>query len=347
MTLYVTAPLFASSMSLDEGSRFQGWLSSFVMQLLGSFGCVVTMRLYLLMVPIITSKEFNFFQGENLGGFVDGLGLDYFAQLVFLLGGAWAVSKANTLIVGALSNNPASSVLEADSMAGGVAGKLTGAYAKAFYALPKWGMGKAMDAAVRKFTGGAVGADDLKKAAGKDKDSKGGALPNKLISDTTSEQGSSKTSTSSTPSTPSTQPPPKTNNENRSERELIDAGVIPAPPQVFHQYQKDVKGQAKPDGVPQPPPLKLKMPSKPQKYQQKLPPKNNTMPAPGQPLPNRGTGNRNPVNNQQQVPPHNNVPNVNVHQRPGDPQNTQQVLNRVLERTNINNEGNNGNNNQG
>ncbi|MBR5229593.1 MAG: hypothetical protein IKW01_01955 [Firmicutes bacterium] len=123
--LYVTSPLFASSMSLDEGARFQGWISSFIMQLLATFGCVVAMRIYLMMVPIVVGGDMDLFGDSNASGFAAALGLEYTAYLFFLLGGAWAVSKANTLIVGVLSNNAASSVLEADSTASGYGWSMT------------------------------------------------------------------------------------------------------------------------------------------------------------------------------------------------------------------------------
>ena len=51
--LYVVSPLFASSMSLDEGSRFQNWTQTFVMQLLAAYASVVMMRIYLLDMMVL------------------------------------------------------------------------------------------------------------------------------------------------------------------------------------------------------------------------------------------------------------------------------------------------------
>ena len=110
MMLYVVSPLFASSMSLDEGSRFQNWTQSFVMQLVAAYGGVVMMRLYLLVVPIVLNDNLVFFKGIA--------DLNLFAQLAVVLAGAWAVSRGSSVIAGALSGNAAGAVLDADSTFG-------------------------------------------------------------------------------------------------------------------------------------------------------------------------------------------------------------------------------------
>ncbi|MBR4983558.1 MAG: hypothetical protein IKY94_13525, partial [Lachnospiraceae bacterium] len=102
--LYITGPLFASSMSLDEGGKFQSWLQGFVLQLLGAFGTVFVMRIYLIIMPVMSSKILVFF--PNVKGFW-GTTINYMAQLILIIGGAFAVSKANTIINGALSGNSA------------------------------------------------------------------------------------------------------------------------------------------------------------------------------------------------------------------------------------------------
>lgn len=111
--LYVVSPLFASSMSLDEGSRFQNWTQSFVMQLLSAYASVVMMRIYLLVVPIVVNSDLKFFEPGTYASH-----LTIYGQLLFVLAGAWAVYKANGLIAGALTGNAAGAVQEADSALG-------------------------------------------------------------------------------------------------------------------------------------------------------------------------------------------------------------------------------------
>lgn len=100
--LYITGPLFASSMSLDEGGKFQSWLQGFVLQLLGAFGSVFVMRIYLIIMPVLSSSAIVFF--PNTEGFW-GTTINYMAQLILIIGGAFAVSRANSIIFGALSGN--------------------------------------------------------------------------------------------------------------------------------------------------------------------------------------------------------------------------------------------------
>ena len=121
MMLYVVSPLFASSMSLDEGSRFQNWTQSFVMQLLSAYASVVMMRIYLLVVPIVVNTKLEFFEP---GTFANNYTI--YGQLIFVLAGAWAVYKANSLISGALTGYAASAAQEADSAMGNVMNSLIG-----------------------------------------------------------------------------------------------------------------------------------------------------------------------------------------------------------------------------
>ena len=118
---YITGPLFASSMSLDEGGKFQSWLQGFVLQLLGAFGTVLVMRIYLIIMPVMSSKSLVFF--PSVDGFW-GTTINYMAQLILIIGGAFAVSKANGIIGAALAGNSAMAAMgqlaEANSIAGGL-----------------------------------------------------------------------------------------------------------------------------------------------------------------------------------------------------------------------------------
>ena len=111
--LYVVSPLFASSMSLDEGSRFQNWTQSFVMQLLAAYAGVVMMRIYLLIVPIVVNSDLKFFEPGTYASH-----LTIYGQLLFVLAGSWAVSKATNLISGALTGNAAGALQESDNAFG-------------------------------------------------------------------------------------------------------------------------------------------------------------------------------------------------------------------------------------
>ena len=139
--LYVSGPLFASSMSLDEGGKFQSWLQGFVLQLLGAFGTVIVMRVYLIIMPLLSSSALVFF--PNAEGFW-ATTINYMAQLILIIGGAFAVSKANTIIFGALSGNSAMAAGQQMAEANALGGAATSMAAKgAVMAAKKGGMAAA------------------------------------------------------------------------------------------------------------------------------------------------------------------------------------------------------------
>lgn len=108
--LYVISPLFASSMALDEGSRFQNWTQSFIMQLLAAYGGVVMMRIYLLILPTVLNSNLQFFEPNYFGN-----AYNIYGQLFIVLAGSWAVSKASNLVSGALTGNASGAFQEAES----------------------------------------------------------------------------------------------------------------------------------------------------------------------------------------------------------------------------------------
>lgn len=108
LLLYVSAPLFVSSMPLDEGAKFQNWIQAFIIQMFSGFGMVVAMRLYLIMVPVIMSSDLVFFTGHGIWYSF----LNLLARLFLVLGGAWAVLKSSSVIGGILQGNPGMAALQ-------------------------------------------------------------------------------------------------------------------------------------------------------------------------------------------------------------------------------------------
>lgn len=116
LLLYITAPLYVSSMPLDEGAKFQSWLQAFVIQLFSGFGQVIAMRLYLIIIPIVISNDLIFFAGDGLWVST----LNWFARLLMILGGAWAVLKAGGLVSSILSGNPGMHAAQQEAHMGGL-----------------------------------------------------------------------------------------------------------------------------------------------------------------------------------------------------------------------------------
>ena len=114
MLLYITAPLFASSMPLDDGSKWQSWTQAFVIQLFSGFGLVIAMRLYLIVIPIVLSSDLVFFAGDGFGNAV----MNHMAQLMMILGGAWAVLQSGSVITGILAGNPGMAAIQQEGLMG-------------------------------------------------------------------------------------------------------------------------------------------------------------------------------------------------------------------------------------
>lgn len=104
LLLYLSAPLFASAMPADDGSKWNSWIQAFVIQLFSGFGMVIAMRLYLIIIPLVISDDLVFFPGSPF--------LNRMAQLLMILGGSWAVLQAGNVITGILAGNPGMAAIQ-------------------------------------------------------------------------------------------------------------------------------------------------------------------------------------------------------------------------------------------
>lgn len=152
LLLYLTAPLFASSMPMDDGAKWQSWTQAFIIQLFSGFGLIIAMRLYLIIIPVVISSDLVFFAGEGIFYAI----LNRFAQLLMILGGAWAVLQSGSVITGILAGNPGMAAIQQE----GQIGRSVTGWAMA---APKAALGAARMAGLtalktaRMVSGGAVG----------------------------------------------------------------------------------------------------------------------------------------------------------------------------------------------
>lgn len=85
--LYIISPVSISTIPLDEGNRFKVWKDMMIAKILSAYGVILSMNIFFLIMPIISN--ITFFQD----GFQNGI-----VQIVFLIGGAFAVTKASRVI---------------------------------------------------------------------------------------------------------------------------------------------------------------------------------------------------------------------------------------------------------
>lgn len=96
LLLYLSAPAFVSTIPLDDGMRFQTWRQAFTIKVISGFGSVMAMRLYLVLIQVIMDGKLRFFE--------DGF-TNYLCQLLFILGGSYAVLKASPLLTQIVAGN--------------------------------------------------------------------------------------------------------------------------------------------------------------------------------------------------------------------------------------------------
>lgn len=95
--LYLVSPYFVCMMPLDDGERFHRWREMFVGKCFTGFGSVISMRLYLLICPMVMGGRIRF-------GTAVSPEMDYMMKLFFLAGGAWAMYKSGSMITSLLSS---------------------------------------------------------------------------------------------------------------------------------------------------------------------------------------------------------------------------------------------------
>lgn len=85
--LYIVSPISVSTIPLDEGNRFRVWKDMLISKVLGAYGIILVMNLFFLIMPQVS--HMTFFESDFENGLV---------YVLFLIGGAFAVTKANLVI---------------------------------------------------------------------------------------------------------------------------------------------------------------------------------------------------------------------------------------------------------
>lgn len=92
--LYIVSPASVSTIPLDDGGRFRIWREMLVSKVLSAYGIILSMNIFFLVVPQIS--QITFF-GD---AFKDGI-----VQLLFVIGGAFSITKANMIIAQLTGSN--------------------------------------------------------------------------------------------------------------------------------------------------------------------------------------------------------------------------------------------------
>jgi len=96
LLLFIVSPLAVSTMPVDNGGRFSTWRELVIGKVVGAYGIVISLNLFFLIVPSITSKIY--FESNIKNGLL---------KLLMLLGGTFSVTKAS-LVISSLVGSKAS-----------------------------------------------------------------------------------------------------------------------------------------------------------------------------------------------------------------------------------------------
>ena len=94
--LYIIAPPIIAVTPLDDGAKFKQWLTAFIVQAFSVFATVISMRLFLIFIPIVMRADFQL---------SDNAVLNVLGKLVMVWAGTIAIQKANGLMTGILADN--------------------------------------------------------------------------------------------------------------------------------------------------------------------------------------------------------------------------------------------------
>ena len=95
LALYIASPLAIASMPMDDGGKFKQWITAFIVQLLGVVGMVLSMRLFLMFIPIIWSPSLSISKNSLL---------ECIVKAVITYGGMVGVNKVNGIFTGILAD---------------------------------------------------------------------------------------------------------------------------------------------------------------------------------------------------------------------------------------------------
>ena len=95
LVLYLVGPFFVSTMPMDEGAMFKKWKDIFIAKFFSAFGSVMGMKVYLIFLPVFCQNRIQY---SSEGGM-----FNTFVQLLFVIGGAYAVYKMQPMILKMLS----------------------------------------------------------------------------------------------------------------------------------------------------------------------------------------------------------------------------------------------------
>jgi len=96
LLLYISAPPFFAVTPLDNGGKLKQWTTAFIIQSLGLFGTIISLRLVMIFIPALFNGDIRFF-GNPIS--------DTFTRVIIMYASILTAAKASGMIVGILADN--------------------------------------------------------------------------------------------------------------------------------------------------------------------------------------------------------------------------------------------------
>lgn len=128
LALYLIAPLAIATMPMDDGAKFKQWTTAFVVQLLSVLGMVISIRLFLLLIPIIWSPalaintlidwdtDLTKLSLVDIATQILNLILTVILKIILTYTAVQAISKVNGIFTGILADNAGMQAITAGDM---------------------------------------------------------------------------------------------------------------------------------------------------------------------------------------------------------------------------------------
>ena len=116
--LYLVSPFFVSTIPLDDGKRFSSWRDMFISRLISGFGSLFSLKIFLLLLPLIWSPYLRFSDSDFT---------DSFFKILLMVGGIYSTYKSHTLISTIVNPQAAASEQESGGAMTGLVGMGLGA----------------------------------------------------------------------------------------------------------------------------------------------------------------------------------------------------------------------------
>lgn len=107
LVLYMVAPLFTATIPLDGGGKYRKWREMFIAKLAGAFGPIFTMKLFLIIMPLVTSSKLKF---------SDNSAADWLMKMLLMCGAIYAIYKGRHMVIEIFSPEAASSMRYSEKM---------------------------------------------------------------------------------------------------------------------------------------------------------------------------------------------------------------------------------------